>query len=205
VEEPVAQGISFGPIGNTAVHLCVDMQRMFAEPTAWTTPWMARVLPRVVTLAERQPARNVFTRFIPAAEPGTGPGTWRRYYERWPEMTRSRLPEGMLDLLPELASFVPPGWLIDKQVYGPWMATDLHQRLRGAGIDTLVVSGGETEVCVLATVLGAIDLGYRIVIATDALCSSADDPHDAMLSIYESRYGMQVEAAETDEIVDSWR
>jgi hypothetical protein len=57
--------------------------------------------------------------------------------------------------------------------------------------------GGETEVCVLATVLGAIDIGYRVVIATDALCSSADATHNAMLEIYHGRFGMQVETAET--------
>lgn len=43
------------------------------------------------------------------------------------------------------------------------------------------------------------------VIATDAVCSSADVTHDAMQRIYESRYGMQVEVAETDEILDAWQ
>jgi nicotinamidase-related amidase len=200
----MAEGIRFGPLGETTVHLCIDMQRMFAEPTDWTTPWMPRVLPRVVGLVERHPERTVFTRFITAAEPGQGVGSWRRYYARWPAMTRSQLPEGMLDIVPPLARFTPPAWVLDKRVYSPWTATDLHLRLRRAGVDTLVVSGGETEVCVLATVLGAIDLGYRIVLATDALCSSADAPHDAMLSIYRSRYGMQVETATTDEVIASW-
>jgi nicotinamidase-related amidase len=30
-------------------------------------------------------------------------------------------------------------------------------------IDTLVIIGGETDECVLAAVLGAIDFGYRVV------------------------------------------
>jgi nicotinamidase-related amidase len=67
------------------------------------------------------------------------------------------------------------------------------------------VSGGETEVCVLATVMGAIDYGHRVIIATDALCSSADSTHDAMLEIYGSRFGMQVETAPVKEILESWR
>jgi nicotinamidase-related amidase len=58
-------------------------------------------------------------------------------------------------------------------------------------------------VCVLATVLGAIDLGYRVIIATDAICSSADPTHDAMLQVYHSRFGMQVETAETAEILEA--
>ena len=35
------------PIEN-AVHLCVDMQRIFAKGGIWETPWMERVLPTIV-------------------------------------------------------------------------------------------------------------------------------------------------------------
>lgn len=197
--------IRFGSIGDTAVHICVDMQRLFAEPTEWQTPWMDRVLPRVVALVEPRPERTIFTRFIPAAEPGAGTGTWRRYYERWPGMTLSRLPPGLVDLVPPLDRFVPPARLLDKPIYSPWLSTPLEAGLRRRGIDTLIVSGGETEVCVLATVMGAIDYGHRVIIATDALCSSADSTHDAMLEIYGSRFGMQVETAPVKEILESWR
>jgi nicotinamidase-related amidase len=68
-------------------------------------------------------------------------------------------------------------------------------------VDTLIVSGTETEVCVLATVLGAIDHGYRVIVVTDAICSSADPTHDAMLGIYQSRFGMQVETIETMDLL----
>jgi nicotinamidase-related amidase len=111
----------------------------------------------------------------------------------------------MVDLVPALARFAPPARLVDKPVYSPWLSTSLHTDLQRAAIDTLVISGGETEVCVLATVLGAIDFGYRVVIATDALCSSADTTHEAMLEIYGSRYGMQVETATVEEILEVWR
>ncbi|MHC2279292.1 hypothetical protein ACVME8_005935 [Bradyrhizobium diazoefficiens] len=37
----------------------------------------------------------------------------------------------------------------------------------------------ETDVCVLSTVLSAVDLGFRVVIVEDALCSSSDVGHDA--------------------------
>jgi nicotinamidase-related amidase len=197
--------LRFGPLTGSAIDLSVDMQRLFAEPTSWATPWMDRVLPSVVRLVEPRPERTVFTRFVPLAEPGAGSGTWRRYYERWAEMTRARLDPELIELVPALARFVPPALVVDKEVYSPWATTDLNARLRAGGIDTLVVSGGETEVCVLATVLGAIDIGYRVVIATDALCSSADSTHDAMLEIYHSRFGMQVETAETDEINSAWQ
>lgn len=197
--------LKFGPLGDTTMHLCVDMQRLFAEETEWHTPWMDRITPNVVAITERHPERTAFTRFIPLRDADEGHGTWRRYYERWPRMALNALPEGMIDIVPALQRFAPPAWVVDKRFYSPWTVPELHPRLRQAGIDTLVITGGETEVCVMAAMIGAIDLGYRVVLATDALCSSADETHDAMMRIYESRFGMQMETAETEEILDAWR
>jgi nicotinamidase-related amidase len=59
-------------------------------------------------------------------------------------------------------------------------------------------------VCVLATVLGAVDRGYKVVVVTDALCSSSDETHQASLGLYENRYGMQVETVTTDCILKNW-
>lgn len=198
-------GLIHGPVPSSAVHLCVDMQRLFAEETEWRTPWIRRVLPQVVRLCEHRPERTCFTRFIPAARPGEGAGTWRRYYERWSSMTLEALDPGLVDLVPELALFTPPALLFDKRVYSPWFSGALHELMRERGVDTLIVSGGETDVCVLATVLGAVDLGYRVVIAVDALCSSSDETHDATVSLYHDRYGQQVETVLCDEIIDGWR
>jgi nicotinamidase-related amidase len=199
----VPETLPFGPIGRNAIHLCVDMQRIFADKTEWHTPWLRKVLPEVVRLCEPHPERTIFTRFIPAGHPGEGIGTWKRYYERWASMTIERAGAEPIELVPELSRFAPPAEVYDKSVYSPWHG-DLDLRLRHRGVDTLIVSGGETEVCVLATVLGAVDLGYRVVIATDALCSTSDETHDAAIDVYHRRYGMQVEPAETAMILDNW-
>ncbi|WP_336487270.1 cysteine hydrolase family protein [Methylobacterium nigriterrae] len=193
-----------GHLGATCMHLCVDMQRMFAEETDWHTPWMERVLPSIVRLVEAKPERTLFTRFIPARHPGEGRGTWARYYERWASMTLERMRPEMVELVPELARFAPPARIFDKRIYSPWIGTDLDARLRAGGIDTLVVTGGETDVCVLTTVLGAVDCGYRVVVVTDALCSSSDVAHDALLTLYRSRYGQQVETVTTATVLENW-
>ena len=200
IDHEASDGLRFGPLGNSWVHLCIDMQRIFSEPTAWYTPWMARVLPNVVGLVELDPARTVFTRFIPLESPEAANGSWRRYYGRWQTMTQQELDPELIDLVPDLARFVPPAQLVDKHVMSPWHS-DLHARLQSAGIETLIVSGSETEVCVLATVMGGIDLGYRIVLVTDAICSGADETHDAMQRIYQSRFGMQVETVTTENLM----
>jgi nicotinamidase-related amidase len=161
-------GLRFGPLGASAVHLCVDMQRLFSEPTPWATPWMSRVVPAVVKIAEARPSQLLFTRFIPLDKASDGQGTWQRYYERWEPMTLAALDLSLLDLVDPLKGFAPPAPVIDKRRYSPWIGTELHSLLRSAQTDTLVVTGAETDVCVLSTVLGAIDLGYRVIVATDA-------------------------------------
>ncbi|WP_374276029.1 cysteine hydrolase family protein [Brevundimonas sp.] len=193
-------GLRYGALTDV-VHLCVDMQVMFAEQTAWSTPWMRHVLPRVVALCERVPDRTIFTRFLPPLEPAGASGSWRRYYERWPMMTRQALEPDQLDLLPELRLFCPPARLWDKSTYSPWICGRLHASLAARAVRTIVVSGGETDVCVLATTLGAADLGYRVVVAADGLCSSADETHDAVLSLLSNRFGQQVETATIEEIL----
>nr|WP_280177634.1 isochorismatase family cysteine hydrolase [Arsenicitalea aurantiaca] len=185
-------------------HICVDMQRMFAEPTPWHAPWMVRVIPAIAALVEQQAARTIFSRFIPADRPESAPGAWQAYYSRWPMMTQAVLPPDLLDIIPALSIFSPPARIVDKQVYSPWLSGALHSRLQADHVHTLVVTGGETEICVLATVMGAIDLGYRVVIVSDGVCSSADETHDAMLAIYRSRFGQQLAVLDMAEVLSAW-
>ena len=168
-------------------------------------PWLPRVLPNVVSVTAAHPERTIFTRFIPAQKPGQGAGMWQRYYERWGSMTIDELGPEMIGLVQDLAQFVPPARIFDKHVYSPWTGSDLHEQLRGAHVDTIIITGGETDVCVLATVIGAVDWGYRVILVTDALCSSADETHDSMMNIYMSRFGQQVECVTTETLLGIWR
>jgi len=201
---PPKDHLRHGPLTESCVHLCIDMQNLFAEGP-WETPWMKRVLPMVERLAAAFPGRTVFTRFIPPERPEQREGAWRRYFENWSQMTLSALPPHATELLPSLARFTPPAEVVDKPVYSPWTHPGLHERLQARGIDTLIISGAETDVCVLAAVLGAVDLGYRVIIPTDALCSSSDRTHDALLTLYHERFGQQIEAVGTEEVLRAWR
>lgn len=98
------------------MHLAIDMQALFAEATPWAVPWLPRVLPNVLAIAERHAERTIFTRFVPPASPDEAAGAWRGYYEHWRDMTRERLDPRLLDLVEPLRSLVPPARVIDKGV-----------------------------------------------------------------------------------------
>lgn len=191
-------------IGGQSLHLCIDMQRLFAPGSPWAAPWLERVLPVVVALVEHQPDRTVFTRFIPAKSPADALGTWRAYYEKWREVTLDAIDPTMIDLVPALQKFVPPAVHFDRATYSAFADGRLHAWLHNRGITTLIISGSETDVCVLATVLAAIDHGYRVIVVSDALASSSDESHDDMLDLYNRRFDIQIELATAEDVKNNW-
>jgi nicotinamidase-related amidase len=187
-----------------AVHLSVDMQNIFARGGVWETPWMERVLPVIVEIAGRYATRTVFTRFITPLNPTDRPGRWRRYFGKWHRATRAELPASELELVPALQRFAPPARVIDKPAYSAFLESSLSEFLLEKSIRTLVVTGAETDVCVLASVLDAVDLGFRVVLVEDALCSSSDAGHDALMTLYRTRFSEQIELVKSQELPLLW-
>jgi len=192
-------------IGEHVVHLCIDMQRLFSRDGPWTTPCLERVLPNVVKIVKQKPERTVFTRFITPNTPGDMPGKWRDYYCKWRNVTQDRLDRSLFDLVPALQKFVPPAAVFNKFVYSAFANGEVHRYLRERHVTDLIITGSETDVCVLSTVLAAVDLGYRIVVVGDGVCSSADETHEAMIDMYSSRFSVQIELAEAEEVIEAWR
>jgi nicotinamidase-related amidase len=188
-----------------AAHLCIDMQNIFARGGLWETPWMERVLPTVEAIVSRYRDRTIFTRFITPQRAEDRPGQWQHYFRRWEQATRQNLKGPELDLVPAMARYVPPAIVIDKPFYSAFAHSKLYDLLVGKGVGTVVVSGAETDICVLATVLGAVDLGFRVVIVEDALCSSSDQGHDALMTMYRTRLHEQIDVLEADELFELWR
>ena len=187
-----------------AVHLCVDMQRIFARGGVWETPWMERVLPVIAGIAARFTEHTVFTRFITPENADDRPGQWQSYYRRWQAATRARLPPDQLELVPDLGRLAPPAAVIDKPAYSAFFCSELDGFLRQKSVRTLVVTGAETDICVLSTVLDAVDRGYRVVIVEDALCSSSDAGHEALMTMYRTRLQEQIELVTADVLFEVW-
>jgi len=103
-----------------------------------------------------------------------------------------------------LSGLSPTATVIDKTRYSGFAEPTLVAHLRERQADALIVSGSETDVCVLASVLGAVDLGYRVVVARDPLCSPSDEGHDMLMRLYHSRFTEQIETADAETILSQW-
>lgn len=73
------------------------------------------------------------------------------------------------------------------------------------GIRTVIVSGAETDVCVLSAVLDAVNIGFRVVLVEGALCSSSDNGHDALMTMYRLRLSEQIDLVTAEGLRESWR
>src|SRR5690242_6480992 len=156
-----------------AVHLCLDMQNLIGPGGPWAAQWAERILPAVVSLVEHAPQRSIFTRFVPPSDERLMPGGWRDFYRAWPGMTAREIDPDAIELMAPLKLFTPPATVIDKTRFSAFSNSALDERLRALDAKAIIVSGAESDMCVLATVLAAVDLGYPVIVATDAICSSA--------------------------------
>lgn len=199
----MASELAFGPLPDNTVHLCVDMQNVFFEPTEWHVPWMKVILPAIVDLAAYRPQHTVFTRFRPPADPDAMPGSWQRYYRRWPQFTVEAAATPLLELVPALAAFCPPAAVVDKATYSAFGSRELVRELQARRVDSIIVTGVETDICVLATILAAIDRGYRVVVPLDAVGSSTDQGHDSLVEQYRRRFSQQLETTDVKTLLSS--
>lgn len=193
------------PLGAATALVVVDMQRVFAEPTDWQVPSLRDIVPMVRRLTEHRPAAALFTRFVTPPSAEAAPGRWRRYYERWPAVTLDRMPASMLEVIAELMPLAQPGSICDKSTYSAFADGPLPALLKSRRVDTLVLAGVETDVCVLATALDAVDQGYRVVLAVDAVTSGLPASHRATLDVVVPRFDPQIEVATVDRVLTAWQ
>ena len=71
----------------------------------------------------------------------------------------------------------PQDYMIPKFRWSAFHQTYLDLALRSRQIDTLVISGGSTDVGVASTAYAARDLDYNLVIVSDACTSPEEDNH----------------------------
>jgi nicotinamidase-related amidase len=80
--------------------------------------------------------------------------------------------------------------LIDKPGKGAFYATTLGADLKARDIDTLLVCGVTTEVCVNTTVREANDRGYRCIVISDGCASYFPEFHEMGLKMIKAQGGI---------------
>lgn len=101
-----------------------------------------------------------------------------------PAVVTSQYAQGLGPLVPEVASAAPGLTPFDKTSFGCFGNEDFLAYLKelAPGRDTLLVAGVESHVCITQTVLGALNAGFTIHIARDAISSRTPQNWEAGLN-----------------------
>jgi nicotinamidase/pyrazinamidase len=78
----------------------------------------------------------------------------------------------------------PTDTILPKRRFSAFFKTDLDQTLRTLGVDTIIVTGITTEVCVLITVMDGLSHDFSVIILEDCSASRKKEFHQGCLSLY---------------------
>jgi len=201
--------------GRTAL-VVVDMQRGFLDPgEAMEVPPARDTVAAIQSLlalfrGKRLPV--VFTEFVYSEEVPLLVG--RLHPEHQPAkpgaprgfgLPSSSCLEGTpsADTVPDLAP--RPGELVvRKRGYDAFAGTALDLALRVRNVTSLVVAGTMTDICVLATVIGAFHREYRVTVVEDGVSTLWPEMQRATLDIIGRAYGRIATAKEIADQISSW-
>jgi nicotinamidase-related amidase len=198
--------------GRRPAVVTIDMHRGHLDPSVATMPLPADVAARVVAAhapllrAARErdiPVVHVVTSNRSVAEIAGNPW-WAAVAGT--DATRAnalnhQLPGSPgLELMPDVHDPDRDLVVIGKKRYDCFAATDLEFALRARGVDTLLLTGVNTNSCVLATAIAGNVKDFAVVVVED--CVDTMDPalHDAALAVIRTAFGW---VATTKEVVDA--
>ena len=178
--------------------LIVDVQPFFADQDL--QPPVGEVLPRLRRLLDAAKAAGIMRVFIRAEFP---PDRWTRVWQEqfdveifeplWPGSPAARFVAGFQ---PESGDLV-----IVKDCYSSFLRTDLEQQLRDAGIDTVIIAGLTTDVCISSTARDAFQLDFRTIVVADCCAERTLSRHENALETLTQNFGRVVTS---DELIQPW-
>jgi nicotinamidase-related amidase len=182
--------------------VAIDLHRGHLDMAVATMPTSPEVAARVIAANARLlgwcrgagiPVVHILTRYRDAGEIASNP-FWRTRAED-PKATRKNVLRHNLiggpgcEVMPEL---IAPGDLVvdTKKRYDCFLGTDLDFLLRARGVNTLLVTGVNTNSCVLATTTAANVRDYAVIVVEDCV-DTMDGPelHAAALACIRTAFG----------------
>lgn len=202
--------------GRTAL-LVVDMQRGFVEPgQAMEVPPARATVPAIRALLDAfraAPLPVVFTAFV--YSPSVPLLVGELHPEHKPAAPHA--PRGFghpsscclegdpsADVIEALAPREGEA-VIRKRWYDAFAGSDLDGVLRARHVTSLVVTGTMTDICVLATVVGAFNREYRVTVVDDAVSTLWPEIQRAALDIIGRAFGRVVSSKSVIDTLTTWR
>lgn len=185
--------------------IIIDMQRDFLEPGGFgeslgnDVSLLQRTVAPIASLLEALRAHGVWVVHTREGHAPDLSDAFKSKVERGEPKQRigDRGPMGRIlirgepghDIIPQLSP-LPSEPVLDKPGKGAFYATELELMLRVRDIDTLILCGVTTEVCVHTTLREANDRGFRCLVLSDCCGSYFPDFHEVALRMVVAQGGI---------------
>src|SRR5262245_16673433 len=178
--------------------IVVDLQNAFMveEVAVAYVPVAVEIVPNVNRLAAavRRTGGKVF--WLRHTMDAEGSATWSEYLRMLSPTTREAQLKNLApgsrghDLHPAL-DVKPEDEVVNKSRFSAFIqgSSDLPQRLRTQGYDTVLITGTVTNVCCESSARDAMMLNFRTVMVSDANAARSDAEHNATLAIFYAIFG----------------
>jgi len=176
--------------------IVIDMHQGSTDPPGTVhVPGAAAIVPTLATLLEQARAAGAAIFFVihqirPDGSDANSP-FWREATtvgDLYPNVEAQVVGSDWTQLARGLEP-QPGDYVLPKKRYGAFSGNDLAFVLRNLGVETLVLTGVETEICVLATAYHAFNEDYRVVVVRDGVAALDQELGDAALRIVEREVG----------------
>jgi nicotinamidase-related amidase len=169
----------------------VDVQQAFVSPTATpakhgldveTTAARLPAIRELIDVARANDLTTVYTRSVRRADGSDAP---QQVYNILPGVYAADDPScraGTEDVA--YADGIDPAssaFEVTKKRYDAFTGTELEYYLRANDVETVLVCGYMTNVCVESTARSAHERGYNVVVVSDACAASTTETHEASL------------------------
>ena len=92
-----------------------------------------------------------------------------------PVIATEQYPRMMGPIVPEIKEHMPEQDPIKKMDFNCCAVSEFNNRLQAAGIQSIILAGVETHVCILQTCLSLLEAGYRVHVPQDAVDSRTEE------------------------------
>ncbi len=116
-------------------------------------------------------------------------------YDGWLPCTKGSAGARVLEELVD-----PRDLIVEKNKDSGFFETDLHERLQELGVDTVAITGMQTQICVQTTAADAFFRGYNVIVPPDAVVSAREEDKTRALDWLRSYCATIID---TEELLDA--
>jgi len=191
--------------------LVIDMQNAFVAPGApIEVPAARAIVAPINRLTAALRKRGVPVIWV-LHENQAGGRDWAGFFDAFVAPGRRAEAAAALARGAELQKLYPgletaPGDMsVAKNRYSAFIKNDFEGKLRERGIDTLLIAGTKTNVCVECTARDAMMLDYKVALISDCTAALSDEEHRATLENVIQQFGDILTAEEALALLNAGR